>query len=263
VALHPAGPSFAAALAPGVAPLAWDAGSAVFSLLITLAWLKSVSLATRAGALAPNFSRKLVHSTCGTGFMLLWCIYSDAPSARLLAAVVPALQLVRLWLAGSSTEDASSSELVSTLSRTGKRKEALGGPFLYTWVLLAATLLGFRSVVAAVAVCQMAVGDGVADIVGRRWGTIKWPFSDSKSYAGTGAFVVGAWAASLGVVSVYHTFGYTALTAQAAVVPLLVVSVASALVELLPKGQGVMAVLTDDNLTVPACAALVGSLLLR
>jgi len=130
-------------------------------------------------------------------------------------------------------------------------------------VLLAATLLGFRSVVAAVAVCQMAVGDGVADIVGRRWGTIKWPFSDSKSYAGTGAFVVGAWAASLGVVSVYHTFGYTALTAQAAVVPLLVVSVASALVELLPKGQGVMAVLTDDNLTVPACAALVGSLLLR
>ena len=130
VALHPAGPSFAAALAPGVAPLAWDAGSAVFSLLITLAWLKSVSLATRAGALAPNFSRKLVHSTCGTGFMLLWCIYSDAPSARLLAAVVPALQLVRLWRAGSSTEDASSSELVSTLSRTGKRKEALGGPFL-------------------------------------------------------------------------------------------------------------------------------------
>lgn len=162
-------------------------------------------------------------------------------------------------------------------------------------MLLAATLLGFRSVVAAVAVCQMAVGDGVADIVGRRyappplpppptaaarmptscvsarspsvrrhrWGTIKWPFSDSKSYAGTGAFVVGAWAASLGVVSVYHTFGYTALTAQAAVVPLLAVSVASALVELLPKGQGVMAVLTDDNLTVPACAALVGSLLLR
>ena len=317
MALHPAGP-FAAALAPGVAPLAWDVGSAVFSLLITLAWLKSVSLATQAGALAPNFSRKLVHSTCGTGFMLLWCIYSDAPSARLLAAVVPALQLVRLWLAGSSTEDASASELVSTLSRTGKRKEALGGPFLcaarairsrnslgailrtppthsssprrYTWVLLAATLLGFRSVVAAVAVCQMAVGDGVADIVGRRYaaaaatrrrprprplsarsppirrrrfGKVKWPFSDTKSYAGTGAFVVGAWAASLGVVSVYHTFGYTALTAQAAVVPLLAVSVASALVELLPKGQGVMAVLTDDNLTVPACAALVGSLLLR
>ena len=158
-------------------------------------------------------------------------------------------------------------------------------------MLLAATLLGFRSVVAAVAVCQMAVGDGVADIVGRRcaapppplptptrphplsacsppirhhrFGKVKWPFSDTKSYAGTGAFVVGAWAASLGVVSVYHTFGYTALTAQAAVVPLLAVSVASALVELLPKGQGVMAVLTDDNLTVPACAALVGSLLLR
>ena len=97
----------------------------------------------------------------------------------------------------------------------------------------------------------------------RRFGKVKWPFSDTKSYAGTGAFVVGAWAASLGVVSVYHTFGYTALTAQAAVVPLLAVSVASALVELLPKGQGVMAVLTDDNLTVPACAALVGSLLLR
>ena len=67
----------------------------------------------------------------------------------------------------------------------------------------------------------------------RRFGKVKWPFSDTKSYAGTGAFVVGAWAASLGVVSVYHRVHGADGAGGVCCSP----SVASALVELLPKGQ--------------------------
>lgn len=35
------------------------------------------------------------------------------------------------------------------------------------------------------AISQMAAGDGMADIIGRKFGSAKWPFSKDKSYAGT------------------------------------------------------------------------------
>ena len=47
-----------------------------------------------------------------------------------------------------------------------------------------------------IAVTQMAVGDGLADIVGRQWGSVKWPFSKSKSLIGSGAFLVGGFTIS-------------------------------------------------------------------
>ena len=57
----------------------------------------------------------------------------------------------------------------------------------------------------------MAAGDGLADIVGRRWGTVKWPFSASKSYAGTAAFVVGAFVVSTAVLGLMSATGCLAL----------------------------------------------------
>lgn len=48
-----------------------------------------------------------------------------------------------------------------------------------------------------IAVTQMAVGDGLADIVGRRWGTVKWPFAGGKkSVIGSAAFVLGSFVVS-------------------------------------------------------------------
>ena len=66
-------------------------------------------------------------------FLLFWPFYSDIPEARLFAAVVPALQLVRLLLAGlkstttTSSEGGKSGGLVNAISRTGESSEALGG----------------------------------------------------------------------------------------------------------------------------------------
>jgi dolichol kinase len=75
----------------------------------------------------------------------------------------------RLYLAGSRTSaNNEPNELVSAVSRTGRKEEALGGPFLYAIVLFLATLTSFRaSPVGIVAVSQMAAGDGLADIFGR------------------------------------------------------------------------------------------------
>lgn len=55
---------------------------------------------------------------------------------------------------------------------------------------------------------QMAVGDGLADIVGRKWGSVKWPFSKSKSLVGSGAFLLGSFTISAALLLLLQVMSY-------------------------------------------------------
>lgn len=84
------------------------------------------------------------------------------------------------------------------------------------------------------------------------------PCTRSKSLVGSAAFVIGGFSSSVFFVALFHACGFTTLTPAGAVPALLLVSLASAAVELLP------AELADDNLSVPIfawamCALLFGS----
>ena len=203
-----------AALLPAVIgealpPLALDAASSLGLAVLATAWVKFITTLAANGTLQPSVSRKLIHTTSAPIFLLCWPLFSEAPEARLLAAIVPSLQIAKLWLASRGKLGADGEQMVRAISRSGNTNEVAGGPLVYTLVLLVAGLLGWRTLWAAVAICQMAVGDGLADIVGRRFGTVKWPFAPDKSPAGSAAFVLGAFASSLGMVAYFHLFGYT------------------------------------------------------
>merc|ERR1712232_1395707 len=110
---------------------------------------------------------------------------------------------MRLYMAGTSDEKSRSvngnavgkeSDLAGAISRSGDSKEALGGPLIYCVILLFFTLFSWTdSPIGIVSIATMAVGDGLADLVGRRLGsTNKWFFNKSKSMAGSAAFVAGA-----------------------------------------------------------------------
>jgi dolichol kinase len=202
-------------------------------------------------------------------------------NCRYMAALVPLLQAIRLTAAGfaaakqaanapptssSSNSDAEAAaavvevpkrnSIVAALSRTGSAKEAVGGPLLYVLVIAAATLLEWRaSLVGVLAVCQMAAGDGLADLVGRRCKGKKWWFSEHKSYIGSAAFVLGGTAASLGIIAWLHAMGCVAICAREAALRVLAISVACALVES-GSWEGV-----DDNVSVPVAAAVLTRLL--
>ena len=203
-----------AALLPAVIgealpPLALDAASSLGLAVLATAWVKFITTLAVNGTLQPSVSRKLIHTTSAPIFLLCWPLFSESPEARLLAAIVPSLQIAKLWLASRGKLGADGEQMVRAISRSGNTNEVAGGPLVYTLVLLVAGLLGWRTLWAAVAICQMAVGDGLADIVGRRFGTVKWPFAPDKSPAGSAAFVLGAFASSLGMVAYFHLFGYT------------------------------------------------------
>ncbi|KAL1522469.1 hypothetical protein AB1Y20_017457 [Prymnesium parvum] len=246
-------------------PLLRDPACALVLALLAKVWVALWGGLAKSGTLPSTLTRKLIHTGTGPLFVMGWPFFSDAPSAVLAACSVPLINLARLWLAGKGgVLTADGDQLVSSLSRTGEAKEVARGPFFYTLVLLAATALSFRALPGVVAVCQMAVGDGVADIVGRRLGKTKWGFVENKTVEGSVAFVLGAWGASLGMLGGCHYLGYTSFTVQTAALPMLLISLACSCVELFSAPlQAKIGALADDNLTVPLVGAVLTVLLLR
>lgn len=84
--------------------------------------------------------------------------------------------------------------LVNSVSRSGDPRELLRGPLFYVYVLVAVTVLCWRSSAAGfMVIAMMCGGDGLADVVGRRFGTSKLPWNSNKSWAGSlGMFLGGA-----------------------------------------------------------------------
>ncbi|GMH78849.1 hypothetical protein TrST_g8159 [Triparma strigata] len=214
--------------------------------VLATVWLKIVTKLATNSVIDSKDARKIIHTGSAPLFMFVWPFFSDSPWAALMAGCVPLANLSKVIAAGQSanSNDVEAKELASAVSRTGDSTEALGGPFIYTVVLLIATTFFWRSPVSAVAIAQMAAGDGVADLAGRRWGQKKWFFSKDKSYAGSAAFVGAATVTSLALVAWLNL----APVSMDLAVTLLFISVVCSLVELLPLG--------DDNWTVPIAGGL-------
>ena len=257
-------------------PVARDMLVTVVLVALAKIWVKLWSSLAESGMVDSKLTRKLIHTGTGPLFVMGWPFFSNSPYALIAACAVPSINLVRLWLAGrSGADNADSAELAKALSRSGDAKEVAKGPFYYTLVLFLSTLLSFRALPGVIAVCQMAVGDGLADIIGRNFGSTRWGAigrsigldvkGQTKTVEGSLAFVLGAWASSLGMLAGCHYFGYTALTVGAAVLPILGISLACGAVELFSGKLQEMGLgeLADDNLTVPFVGAVLAALLLR
>ncbi len=246
-----------------------DLAALVFSIVASSLFVKACTYSVTVGKLQPRDSRKIIHTFSAPLFMLVWPLFSNAYGARVFASIIPLVNAVRLYLVGtgSSGENASDkntagrseNELAQAISRSGNAEEALGGPFVYVMVLLFFTFFCFTdSPVGVIAIATMAAGDGLADLIGRRFGSNnKWSFNKDKSVAGSAAFVSGAAVASYGLISWLTGFGVmdpVNLSRMDLFGRLLIISVVCAAVELIPAG--------DDNYSVPLSAAILSSLLL-
>jgi dolichol kinase len=67
------------------------------------------------------------------------------------------------------------------LQRQGRRQELLQGPVLYGLAIVACTLYFWRTTPAGVmGIAVLCVGDGLAEVVGRRYGRDKLPHNKDK-----------------------------------------------------------------------------------
>ncbi|MEM9217692.1 MAG: phosphatidate cytidylyltransferase [Cyanobacteria bacterium P01_F01_bin.150] len=185
----------------------YDAWMTVVTLVLALGWLLVVNVGVRVYKLPSTLSRKIIHTGTGPLFVLCWPFFSEAVYARYLAAIVPLGLTLVFFLVGMGWLD--NPDLVRSSTRNGDRTELLKGPLYYGIAFILCTILFWRtSPVGILALMMLCGGDGLADIVGRRWGKRKLPFSPDKSWVGSLAMFFGSFGFGLGYLLLFNQWGY-------------------------------------------------------
>jgi phytol kinase len=225
------------------------------TLLVALAWLRTMDALAVRRVIHQNLSRKLVHIGTGPFFVLCWNLYPAVEASRWLAAAVPLAITLHLVLVGKGIiHDAG---VGRAMSRTGDPAEILRGPLYYGLVFVATTLVFWRdSPVGILALMIMCGGDGLADIVGRSWGSARLPWSPRKSWAGSGAMFAAGFGLGSAYLFIFNQLGrFTpSLKTGETIAAVGAVSLIATLVESLP-------IVDIDNVTI-SLAAIAASWLL-
>ncbi|KAG5615994.1 hypothetical protein H5410_015818 [Solanum commersonii] len=179
---------------------------------------------------------------------------SASGCARYFASVVPLTNCLRLVIHGLSL--ATDEGLIKSVTREGKPEELLRGPLYYVLVLILSAVLFWReSPVGVISLAMMCGGDGIADIVGRRFGSTKLPYNKQKSWAGSLSMFVLGFLVSVGMLYYFSALGYFQLDWVSTVERVALVSFIATMVESLP-----ITGMVDDNISVPLVSMVVASL---
>ncbi len=230
-------------------PLVQDLVATAITFALCLAWLRLLDGLAHYGLLEQRLSRKIIHIGTGPLFLLCWNLFSASPAASYFAALVPLAITAQFALVGLGiVKDPAA---VQAMTRHGDAREILRGPLYYGIVFVLCTILFWRqSPAGVVALMLMCGGDGLADVVGRRWGRRKLPFNPNKSWAGSTAMFLGGFGFSLVFVALFNAFGdfQPALPLGQAAIAIAGIALAATAVEALPLAE-------LDNLTVTALAS--------
>ncbi|XP_045831126.1 probable phytol kinase 1, chloroplastic isoform X3 [Trifolium pratense] len=170
---------------------------------------------------------------------------SNSPDARYFAAFVPLVNFLRLLVNGFSL--VSDQGLIKSVTRQGDPKELLRGPLYYVGILILCAVVFWRnSPIGVVSLAMMCGGDGVADIIGRRYGSMKIPYNQSKSWAGSIAMLIFGFLVSIGMLYYYSFLGHVQFDWGDIVPKVAFIAFVATVVESLPITEVV-----DDNISVP------------
>ncbi len=224
----------------------------LFTFAIAIFFLRLMDFIAHRGWIESKLSRKFIHIGTGPIFVLCWLMYPDLPVSRWLAALVPLLITVQFALVGTGV--IKDEAAVKAMSRTGDRREILRGPLFYGIVFVAVTLIYWKdSLVGIPALMMMCGGDGIADIVGRRFKSRKLPWSPEKSLAGSLSVFLGGWLLTMLIFAVYVWAGVFSGPVTRFVLPVSLIALGAMLVESLPFKD-------VDNITLTVVTALIGHL---
>ena len=226
----------------------------IITFIVALAWLRINDYLAHRGWIESHLSRKLIHIGTGPLFVLCWLLFTANPINKFLAALVPLAFTLQFLLIGTGVIKDEAS--VKAMSRSGDRREILRGPLFYGIIFVLLTIIYWKnSPIGIVGLMLMCGGDGLADILGRKWGTVKVPWNKGKSLVGSLGMLFGGWLLSILIIWIFTAKGIFSPAIQSYLLPITIIAVVGMLVESLP--------LKDiDNITVTLSAVILGHLLL-
>ncbi len=223
----------------------------IITFALSMLFLRSMDYIAHRGWMDSKLSRKVIHIGTGPLFVLCWFLFRDTPDARWLAALVPFAVTLQFALIGLGVIKDESS--VQAMSRTGDPKEILRGPLYYGIMFVVLTLIYWKdSPIGIIALMMMCGGDGIADIVGRRFTSPKLSWSSEKSIAGTVGVFVGGWVMSVVIIFIYIQAGVFPAPITSYLLPITAIALAGSLIESLHFKD-------IDNVTMTLASVLIGS----
>jgi phytol kinase len=223
------------------------------TFILSILWLRINDFAAERGWISGRLSRKIIHIGTGPLYVLCWLLFSPAPTARYLAAAVPLLITVQFFLVGVGV--IKDEAAVQAMSRTGDPSEILRGPLIYGLVFVVLTIWFWKdSPVGMVALMLLCGGDGLADIVGRRWDKHKLPWNQGKTWTGSLGMLVGGWLLAVLILGTFVTAGVFPGPWNAYMSAITWIALAGTVVESIPTPD-------IDNLTITVAAVALGLLL--
>ncbi len=227
----------------------------VITFLLAVGWLRINDFAAHRNWISSDLSRKIIHMGTGPLFVICWLLFNNSPSARFLAALVPLAITLQFILVGAGILRDESA--VQAMSRTGDRREILRGPLYYGIIFVLLTILYWRySPVGIIALMLLCGGDGLADVLGRRFGKAKIPWNSTKTWVGSLAMFFGGWVFAAAILAIYigmHVFPGNLISYLPG---LTLIALAGAVVETLPLDE-------IDNITVSLTAVVLGTLIFK
>jgi dolichol kinase len=144
--------------------------------------------------LSPDISRKVTHIGAGSliGFLAL---YNDSHWSKYLNVTIFIVWIVLLIQKGLFASDED--EAVKTMTRNGDKSELLKGPLYFVIVATICGTFFYKTFPGIMAIAILGWGDGIAPIIGSRYGKLKYEVLSNKTVEGSLSMFIAAFAASV------------------------------------------------------------------
>ncbi len=228
----------------------WDLIATVISIVILLAIVQINAYIQKKGKASPIITRKLVHILAGPVFVVTWMLFSGEIVSHYIAVIVPLLFVLQFITIGIGV--IKNESFVASMSRSGDPRELLQGTLYYSIVMVLMTFFWFyipstgisnANPTALLIIGCVSGGDGLADMIGRKFGRKKIGIKGSeKTFLGSIGMLVGSILVSSILVLIF-SLEVPSFNIATLILPIIVVSIVATIVEAIsPKNS--------DNFTI-------------
>lgn len=226
----------------------------IITFAVSIIWLRINDFAAHKGWISSRLSRKFIHIGTGPLFVVCWLLFPNTQISRYLAALVPLVITAQFFLVGIGVIKDQSA--VDAMTREGNPREILRGPLFYGIVFVVVTILfWYDTPIGIIALMLMCGGDGLAEILGTRYGRSHIPWNPGKTWIGSIGMFSGGLLLSIATLAIYEAFDIYPNPLLNTIPAIALIAFVGTIVETLP--------LQDiDNITVPLSGIFMGYFLL-
>ena len=226
----------------------------IITFIASLIFLRINDYTAHKGWISGQLSRKIIHIGTGPIFVLCWLLFPNTTNSRFIAALVPFVITLQFLLVGIGV--LRDKPAVQAMSRSGDPREILRGPLYYGLIFVLITVFfWYDSPIGIIALMLLCGGDGLADVIGRRYGRSHIPWNPGKSWIGSIAMFFGGLILSIIILAIYFASGIFSFSLVDLLPTLLLITLIATIVESLPLHD-------IDNITITATAIILGYLLI-